>query len=187
MKIRNAFVSNSSSTSFTFCFKGNDIETLYAMILKYNKYFKLAFNCYDDITYSCNALDIVNSIKCVMKSNEKAEEWCKIKIVPVDDIVKREEESIKEYEKEIEKEEKEKNPNRTWSIEYLEQDIRHCEKTIKNFERIKKNGLDHAIQIGFGDNHGEVCGGDIGYSMDYEGRSIHILEKDFAVFTEQNR
>lgn len=39
----------------------------------------------------------------------------------------------------------------------------------------------------WGDNHGDISGGETGYAMDYEGRRIRINSDDLIVFTEQNR
>jgi len=51
--------------------------------------------------------------------------------------------------------------------------------------RTKSKGLNSVLQIGFGDNHGDVCGGDVGTVMDYEGRHIRINKDDFVVITEK--
>ena len=186
MKLRNGFVSNSSSTSFTFCFKGNKIETLYNMILKYRRYFDLSFSGWDEYAYTCNASDIVKSIEGLMKNNEKAE-WDKIEIMTINDLIEVNKKDIKEMDREIAESKKEKKicgyDSTKWKMEIKQ----HYADKIETLNRIKKQGPDHAVIIGFGDNDGNISGGDVGNAMDYEGRNIHISEKDFAVFTEQNR
>jgi hypothetical protein len=52
---------------------------------------------------------------------------------------------------------------------------------------MKKRGFKTVHIIGFGDNHGEICGGIVGNVMDYAGRHIYIDKDGFIVFTEQNR
>jgi len=58
---------------------------------------------------------------------------------------------------------------------------------VDRLKRAKSNGATHLIMIEFGDNHGDVCGGLVGNTMDYEGRYIDIDDNDFQVFTIQNR
>ena len=47
-----------------------------------------------------------------------------------------------------------------------------------------KYGLDHYVEVSFGDNDGMICGGRIGCTMDYSGRSINLNQKDFMVMVE---
>ena len=51
----------------------------------------------------------------------------------------------------------------------------------------QKQKLNKTLLIGFGDNHGEIRGGDIGYTMDYTGRRTNINNNDLIIFTKQNR
>ena len=59
---------------------------------------------------------------------------------------------------------------------------RRCHSTLSGC-----TALTSVFVIGFGDNHGQISGVGLGTVMDYEGRYIDIDEKDFVVFTEQNR
>ena len=77
MKTRNGFVSNSSSTSFTFCYKGDGIKPLTDLILtKYREQFNRS---YDE--WSCRAQDVVEAIESCFKSDN---EWCKASPVFID-------------------------------------------------------------------------------------------------------
>jgi len=51
----------------------------------------------------------------------------------------------------------------------------------------KRKGFTRLLKVDFGDNNGDISGGNIGTAMDYEGRKIRINTSDFIVFTEQNR
>ena len=192
MKIREGFVSNSSSTSFTFCFKGDKLQTLYEMIVKYSKYFELSMDepYYFDKskdTISCDAADVVKSIKAVVKANRKSK-WYKIEVISLDDLIRKYQEILDSDTREFEREKKDpKNTNDEWSSIFYTQDIAHNKKLIQKVNRLKEKGLTHCVEIGFGDNHGDICGGDIGNLMDYEGRNISISNNEFAVFTIQNR
>lgn len=177
MKIRNGFVSNSSSTSFTFCFKdkGNGIDDLLDMIVsqKYKNNFQRSFD-----EWFCNATGVADAIKA---SVERGGEWNEAKVVSIDKIIADEKDDLKHI-KEVIKEAEKKN----WTGYYLER--KDClEEKIKKLQKIKKNGLDSVLVIGFGDNDGEVCGGSVGHAMDYDGRYIGINTNELVVFTEQNR
>jgi len=58
---------------------------------------------------------------------------------------------------------------------------------ISYVKKLINKGFNTAIMIGFGDNDGEISGGAVGITMDYEGRGIKMNEPDFVIMTEQNR
>ena len=184
MKTRNGFVSNSSSTSFTFIFKGKSIKDLGKTIFKYKDYFKLSYdfgwddNC--DVRH-CNAQDVVEAIEGAVE-RYKDDKWDRPEVLSIDKHIENLVEIIKSNDKEIEDKKKENKPYGFYG-RYNDQLKEH----VKKLRAAKKNGCTSVFVIGFGDNHGEVYGGDVGYCMDYEGRGIHLYEKDFVVLTEQNR
>ena len=185
MKIRNGFISNSSSTSFTMCFKGDE-SNLYDKLSKYGVYFDLIYP-YNDLEYSSghslnwevNVEDVIDSIKSVLEKGEvnyQDDALCheRVIILDIEDIIKKQKEDIQEIEKGLDE---------VYEMSFLiqEQDI------LDKLETAKKRGLTSGIIIDFGDNHGVICGGRIGNTMDYAGRYTHIDKKDFLVFTRQNR
>ena len=180
MKTRQGFVSNSSSTSFTFCFKGKKLKVLTDLILtKYREKFQRNFD-----EWHCNAMDVVRAIEGCINTTKS---YDKVALVSIDKIIEDDMAYIERLEKDI-KEAKEK-PSTNWSghRNYLLEDKQNLESKVNKLQKIKKNGLTTVLVIGFGDNDGEVSGGNVGYAMDYDGRSIDINAKDLVVFTEQNR
>jgi len=184
MKIRNGFVSNSSSTSFTFCFKGATIDALYDAIHKYSKHFQLSFDAgwgYEESIHSCNAQDVIDAIRGACARHSEYE-WENITVVPIEDQIEELRASISEIRKELKKED-EKPVMRDIYFRHLSD----LESHLNKLKSANKKGLTDVAVIGFGDNHGHISGGDVGYAMDYEGRNISIEKDDFMVFTEQNR
>jgi len=185
MKIRANFVSNSSSTSFTFCFKG-EIDDLHRKIIDYQNYFYLAYDGYNwgsgsDYVFKCNALEVANAIQESYES-KPIREWEEVKIENIDKLIADEKKALSAFLEEIDDVKRD-----SWMRKYDEETIKEMNDKIKKLERSKGKGLDKVLVIDFGDNHGVISGGDLGNAMDYEGRYIKIDEDDFVVFTEQNR
>ena len=74
-----------------------------------------------------------------------------------------------------------------WLANYSVTEKAQHQEEIEKLQVSKKNGLTSVLVIGFGDNDGDISGPGLGSVMDYDGRSININEKDFVVWTEQNR
>lgn len=177
MKTRRGFVSNSSSTSFTFCFKGRSVKALSDVILtQYRDRFRLS---YDE--YHCNALDIIEAIERVAQTSGRLKT-----IKEHMEFIKTE---IENNESEIAEEGRESMAASGSGCFYtfLQERKQELERQLVIFKQAEKRGLNTVLVIGFGDNDGDVSGGDIGMAMDYEGRNISIDAKDLVVFTEQNR
>ena len=65
MKLRQGFVSNSSSTSFYMIVKGNSIENLFFMLKKYGDYFNLSYEDCNGKLLRCTYTDIISELKTV--------------------------------------------------------------------------------------------------------------------------
>jgi hypothetical protein len=180
MKIRTGFVSNSSSTSFFFYTKTNNPQELFDLITKYHQYFDLQYNeNYGDkddkpiqtITYK----DVINSIKSIPKLKSNC---CMSFNDYVKELTQQNEILIKDLKT---------MPDNDFSKKYY---IEEYQYNMENLDRIKKaklNQLNNIWTIGFGDNHGDVCGYGVGVIMDYEGRNIYINKNDFVVYAKLNR
>lgn len=171
MKIRQGFISNSSSTSFTFIVKGNTAKDVYKAMKDYGEYFHLWGAWRSEENEECFVSEVIDSL-IEIENGAKLESIVSTK--------KRIEEHIKKLDY-VGIEE-----NKQLECYWLHSSVRETEKLMLIEEAIK-NGFRSVFVVGFGDNHGEICGDKIGYLMDYEGRHIRINKPDFIVFTEQNR
>ena len=191
MKIRHGFVSNSSSTSFTFVFKGDEVKNLSDTILKYKKHFDLSHTCDNYLSgaadiYICNAQDVAEAIERCIETT-KDDKWDVVKIVSIEDHIKELKIRIKELDVYIKEQDERKKNHPGWYNNYLHEDKVCIQEEIEKLQAAIKNGLTSVLVIGFGDNDGAISGQGLGCTMDYEGRMIDIDEKDFIVLTEQAR
>jgi hypothetical protein len=179
MKVKCDFVTNSSSTNFVFLFNGEDIDDLLRKISKYRKYFDL--DC-DFGGYRINHIDVIESIQEGIEKNKKID-YENIDIQDIKLLIDERKELLSFYLNIVE-DYKEKSLDQDCTYEYNL--IGKVLADINLLKAAKDKGF-KAIEIGFGDNHGFICGGPVGETMDYEGRKLFINEDDFIVFTEQDR
>lgn len=170
MKMRFGFVSNSSSTSFTFCYEGEGIKPLTDLIT--GKYRNLFSRRYDE--WSCDAYDIARELDRCFENKE-------IFPISVNKAIKNEKDNLAYVLEELMTEKDSYFRQRCIEQKF---DLEH---KIMKLKSAKDKGLDTVIVVGFGDNHGNVQGSNVGYAMDYDGRNIDIDTKDLVVCTEQNR
>ena len=173
MRVKNDFVTNSSSTCFLFAFKGPTRKDLYKAIRNHEMSFLLGMD-YDgyhslipeeeDGIISCNASAVIDALKSVRN---------KTKIITI-------EEKLDEIRKEI----------KTWQ-RYGENRyayyIYNCFSRIAILMYAKEHGINNVLEVCFGDNDGPFAGTKIGLLMDYEGRNIEVMDTDLVVLTEQRR
>jgi hypothetical protein len=172
MKIKNDFVTNSSSTCFLFAFKGKTRKDLYKKILDHEMTFFLTMD-YDgfcsgvdeeeDNGISCKADDVIDALKSKRKQ---------FKVVTID-------EKIKEIKKSC----------ITWTKYGPRYScfVYECKSKLAILNHAKKLGINNVMEVCFGDNDGPFSGTKVGLIMDYEGRYISIYDDDFVVMTEQRR
>lgn len=145
------------------------------ILLKYRGQFK---RHYDE--WSCNALDVAEAIERSVGSDS---DFHRTTPINIDEIILETKFNLEDITEDIESESENKDAYLRYSLE-LKQEL---EDKIKRLESIKDRGLTTVLVIGFGDNHGAVQGGNVGYAMDYDGRYIDIDSGDLVVFMEQNR
>jgi len=183
MRTKLDFVTNSSSTNFFFIFKGpRCIRPLEAAIRNHKNPFNLCYLDWEKVSYSCSHEDIISDIKSVTKSSLGKDEWDSVKVVSID-------KAIKEVDQFIDAE-KRYLTDPTCSKEtkrWAEKCIKILESKKMKFQKAKEEGFENVLEMGWGDNHGQISGGNTGMAMDYEGRRIKINADDLIVFTEQNR
>lgn len=171
MKIKADFVTNSSSTSFTFIFKGNHID-LFKAVLKRAALFNLSIDF--GTPYTIDVWDVIESIDSVIRFDPG--------ILQIDNEIKMCQEDIEYVEKNLAK-----NNIEDWERRYDKERRADLNEVMTKLLKAKEKGLVSVFKIGFGDNHGEICGGRIGCTMDCAGSRISIDDDDLIVMTEQNR
>jgi len=175
MKFRASEVTNSSSTSFLMAFKG-DIYNLYELLVKYKEHFKLHYELFNEEVYDIHVWDVIRALDQVVKSNSE-QLWIRPEIRKID-------EGIQELKSDLDSW---KNDVSFREDGWVKRIVTGIQEKIALLESAKEKGLTSFLKIGFGDNDGEISGGRVGTTMDYEGRKIRIDEPDFVIVTEQNR
>jgi len=184
MKIRNGFVSNSSSSSFWFAFNGDTTEDLCASIRNHKGLFDLSSGW--DILRRCTADDVINAINS-MSGNESINDWedpgvSHGKIYSIDYFIEIEEKAVEDEKKYLENiKEKYADGKDKWIFEWTERGIKEHEDRIAKFNAWKERGIKNSTMISFGDNHGDFMGGNLGYCMDYERDRVEIESDDLCI------
>ena len=187
MKIKNDFVTNSSSTNFFFIFKGpRCVKSVVDAVRNHKTDFNLSYELDADTTWSCTHEDIINDIEKNIKSSLGKNEWNSLKITTIDKEISEVEKYIEDEKQTCDSWMKDSPDDKNMKRIYKES-IRSLEKKKAKLQDAKERGFENILNMEWGDNHGHVSGGNTGYAMDYEGRTIRINSDDLIVFTEQNR
>lgn len=163
MKLRLGFVTNSSSTTHIMMWKG-DKGRLKELLDAHQRHFDLRYVDWEDQSHSVTPDEVAGAILSMMEKAQKASAYVRAK-----------RQKSRMFRKMMEK---------SGGNKFLDEDIR---KTDDKARRAKE--FDWVLEVGFGDNHGDFSGKDLGVVMDYEGRRIHIVDADrgFYYTTEQDR
>jgi hypothetical protein len=185
MKIKQDFVTNSSSTSFIFLFKGDKRTDLFEKMVKYEDKFKLYNEYHGSSGDYINVWDLIKALDPILSSNEQ-DPWYLPGPLVTTKLLETIEKELEDLKVTLESElEREKEESGSWKASgYTKDYIRDTEKRLNKFKEAVEYGLDHYIEVSFGDNDGMISGGRIGCTMDYSGRSINLNHKDLIVVVE---
>lgn len=166
-KIRQGFVSNSSSSSFIFNFKTNDKEQCKQIINKYKEYFNLYNLEFNEELLPEEVLPLI------------FDHLDSLDMDYLNDLLQITSENKQRYLEEL---------NKSDEFDDMYHDF-FIEESFKEdlINDLMKDGFKYYFTMDFGDNHGDVQGGKIGKIMDHLGRYIFITKKDVIMYTEQNR
>jgi len=184
MKIKQDFVTNSSSTSFIFIFKGNHRTHLFEKMVNYGDQFKV-YNEYESGSKYVDVWEIIQCIDPIISSHIQ-DPWHLPGPLKLSELFETYDKTLKEYKTNLieELKEEKEDPKRWVSSKYTKEHIEDIEDKISIIKKAIEDGLDHYVEISFGDNDGMIQGGRVGTNMDYSGRNININEKDFVVIVE---
>lgn len=166
MKIKNGFVTNSSSTSFMFFVPGNfTFNKIEKAIKKYSG--NLKTEAYED---SATQEEIVETLLDVIRTKET---------IKIDEQLRELKEVDLPYWEEVVEMEK--------AQDYVFEIIKETKERIKILEELKGRNFKRFVKVNCGDSEGDIRGRPIGNIMDYENRDWNTNQDDFVVMTEQNR
>ena len=169
MKKRLGFVSNSSSTSFYFFTKGGGVDKVLECIQRHQEKFRLKTDFEFSPEYSCTADDVCDAIRGLSK-----------KLIGVTSLMGEAASDIRQWEEDS-------KSSDSWTSDFAAEYLAEARERLLDLENLRSLGFTQALVVGFGDNHGDIEGGNVGNAMDYEGREIRIDDDDFKLRTEQNR
>jgi hypothetical protein len=186
MKIKQDFVTNSSSTGFIFLFKGNQRTDLFEKMVKYGDKFKLYNEYHGSGGDYIDVWDLIKELDPILSST-KEDPWYLPGPTETSKLLEKLEDELK-HTKETLKEElknEKENPDKGWkSSNWTKDSLVDIEARLKKVKAAVECGLDHYVEVSFGDNDGMICGGKLGVTMDYSGRDIDLNQRDFKVMVE---
>lgn len=209
MKIRSGFVSNSSSSSFYFFFKGKTLKDLFKILDKHKFHFDIKGDPEygDDVNVEKIKSALASNAKQVKKQTDLKEkiQECLSNLAYYEQELKDKHVELKIIKKHKDKEFFEYLTKKyAWKkgtvvengicrryevttvreIKDCEKRIEECKTEYKTLFNLSQQGLT-MFKLECGDNHGDIVGG-WGATMDYKRTQVAITADDLIILTESN-
>jgi len=169
IRIRLGYVTNSSSTNHIIMWKGAK-EDLRNLLELHSNIFPLSYE------YGLETLEVEEIIEAICSLQDK--------IQPIENFIEICQDNLEYYEA-LKRDQTEILSEEKYGG-WLENAIARYREDIENYHKdIEKAQFQNwYIEVSFGDNHGDFCGGALGNIMDYGGQHIEVNEPIFKYSTK---
>jgi len=183
MKLKQDFVTNSSSSSFIFVFKGDDKRELFKLIRKYQNRFDLSvdwsYGDYKDF-HSVDYKYLVDLLEEHLDKTGKINN-------NIDELITDNKRQIKYWEKELKNDKKKHSKDSNYDEYWIKRDEKQIEdlkEKVRILEKFKKDDSSYLF-IELGDSHGDFSG-ELPAVFDANREELQFEEEDLCVLTECN-
>lgn len=182
MKVRLGFVSNSSSSSFYFCFGGDTLDDLFKAMRAHKKAFSVSASFWNSDDVFIDVHDVMRDLEGCKDFDPKNEpDYCGQSVYrhEIFNVIAELGKHLADNEKDFEKEAKKDEDNR-WLLDSLKEAIKFNKSMLEKLNAAQASGLTSVVTAEFGDNHGITS--NAGRAMDQEFEEL--IADDLVVLKE---